>query len=212
MEQLVITASLETLYMVCISMGIGTLIGLIFAIFLVLTKPKGLNPRPFLFHTIELFLNVFRSIPFIILIILMIPFTRFWVGTSIGTTAATLPLTLAAGLLITRVIEDALNTTPKGLIEVGNALGVSHLKIIIQIQLREALPLIISGLTTVAINVIGFSAMAGTVGGGGLGDLALRYGYQRYDFTLLLVIVIILVVMVQVVQMIGNSLSIKMQK
>ena len=212
MEQLIIKATIETIYMVGISMGIGTLLGLFFAILLTLVKPNGLNPRPLIFQTLELFLNVFRSIPFIILIILMIPFTRFWVGTSIGTTAATLPLTFAAGLLITRVIEDALNTTSKGLVEVGKALGSANLKIILQIQLREAIPLIISGLTTVAINIIGFSAMAGTVGGGGLGDLALRYGYQRYDFTILILVVIILVVMVQVVQMIGNYFSLKLKK
>lgn len=212
MEQLVLQASLETLMMVSISMILGTGIGALLAIVLTLTKPTGLSPKPFLFQVLELFLNVFRSIPFIILIILMIPFTRFWVGTSIGTAAATLPLTFAASLLMTRVIEDALHTTPKGLIEVGKALGVSNLKIILKIQFREALPLMVSGITTVSINIIGFSAMAGTVGGGGLGDLALRYGYQRYDFTLLIIVVIILVIMVQCVQMSGNFLSLRLKK
>ncbi len=212
MEQLVFQSFLETLIMVSISMGLGTLIGMILATFLVLTKPQGLLPKPWIYHSLEIFLNTFRSIPFIILIILMIPFTRFWVGTSIGTGAATLPLTVAASLLITRIIEDALNTIPKGLIEVGKALGATNLQIILKIQLLEALPLIISGLTTITINVIGFSAMAGTVGGGGLGDLAIRYGYQRYDFTLLIVIVIILILMVQCVQMVGNFLSKKLMK
>lgn len=212
MEQLVISSVMETLIMVGISMIFGTIIGIILAGCLVLTKPLGLLPSPFIFQGLGFFLNTFRSIPFIILIILMIPFTRFWVGTSIGTAAATLPLTFAASLLITRVIEDALNTIPRGLIEVGKALGASPLQIIIKIQLREALPLIISGLTTVSINIIGFSAMAGTVGGGGLGDLAIRYGYQRYDFTLLVLIVIILVAMVQCTQMIGDYLSVKLKK
>lgn len=212
MEQLVFQSFLETLMMVGISMVLGTLIGMILATFLVLTKPLGLWPKPWIYQSLEMSLNAFRSIPFIILIILMIPFTRFWVGTSIGTTAATLPLTFASSLLITRLIEDALNTIPKGLIEVGRALGASNLQIIMKIQFREALPLIISGLTTVAINVIGFSAMAGTVGGGGLGDLAIRYGYQRYDFTLLIIIVIILMAMVQCVQMLGTYLSQKTKK
>lgn len=212
MEQLVIHSLIETLVMVGISMVVGTIIGLIFAVILVLTKPSGLWPRSFIFQFLSLVLNAFRSIPFIILIILMIPFTRFWVGTSIGTAAATLPLTFAASLLITRVIEDALNTTSKGLIEVGKALGASNVQIIMKIQFREALPLIISGLTTIGINIIGFSAMAGTVGGGGLGDLAIRYGYQRYDFTLLFIIVIILIAMVQCVQMIGNYLSVQLKK
>jgi len=212
MEQLVINASLETLIMVSISMILGTLIGVVLASLLILTKPSGLWPKPIPYQVLGFILNAFRSIPFIILIILMIPFTRFWVGTSIGTAAATLPLTFAAGLLITRIIEDALNTTPKGLIEVGKALGASSLQIIIKIQFREALPLIISGLTTVSINIIGFSAMAGTVGGGGLGDLAIRYGYQRYDFTLLIIIVMILIAMVQCVQMLGNFLSATLKK
>ena len=164
MEQLVIHSIIETLMMVSISMVLGTAIGILLAGLLVLTKPTGLWPHSLIFQTLGMVLNAFRSIPFIILIILMIPFTRFWVGTSIGTAAATLPLTFAASLLIARVIEDALNTIPKGLIEVGKALGASNLQIIKNIQFREALPLIISGLTTVSINIIGFSAMAGTVG------------------------------------------------
>lgn len=212
MEQLVIHSTFETLVMVGTSMGFGTLIGIIFACLLVLTKPTGLWPHALVFQFLGMILNVLRSIPFIIFIILMIPFTRFWIGTSIGTAAATLPLTFAASLLIARVIEDALNTVPKGLIEVGKALGATNLQIIMKIQLREALSLIISGLTTVTINIIGFSAMAGTVGGGGLGDLAIRYGYHRYDFTLLFIIVIILIFMVQCVQMVGNYLSAKLKK
>ncbi|MBY0272596.1 MAG: ABC transporter permease [Alphaproteobacteria bacterium] len=212
MEQLVLHSFLETLFMVTASMFFGTAIGIFLAFLLVLTKPSGLWPKPWISQSLGVFLNAFRSIPFIILIILMIPFTRFWVGTSIGTAAATLPLTFAASLLIARIIEDALNTTSKGLIEVGKALGASNLQIIFKIQLREALPLIVSGLTTVSINIIGFSAMAGTVGGGGLGDLAIRYGYQRYDFTLLVLIVIILIIIVQCVQMTGNFLEAKLKK
>lgn len=212
MKQLVLQSFLETLEMVGVSMILGTIIGMILATLLVLTKPSGLWPKPLIYQTLGIILNAFRSIPFIILIILMIPFTRFWVGTSIGTAAATLPLTFAASLLIARIIEDALNTIPKGLIEVGKALGASNLQIIIKIQFREALPLIVSGLTTISINIIGFSAMAGTVGGGGLGDLAIRYGYQRYDFTLLVIIVIILIAMVQCVQMLGDFLSARLKK
>ena len=212
MKQLVLQSFIETVEMVGVSMALGTIIGSLLAILLVLTKPSGLWPRSYLHQILGIGLNAFRSIPFIILIILMIPFTRFWVGTSIGTAAATLPLTFAASLLIARVIEDALNTTPKGLIEVGKALGASNLQIILKIQFREALPLIISGLTTISINIIGFSAMAGTVGGGGLGDLAIRYGYQRYDFTLLIIIVIILIAMVQCVQTLGNFVSARLRK
>lgn len=212
MEQLVFHSFLETLVMVGVSMVLGTLLGMVLAVLLVLTKPSGLWPKPLFFQPLGMVLNAFRSIPFIIFIILMIPLTRLCVGTSIGTTAAILPLMFAASLLIARIIEDALNTTPKGLIEVGKALGASNLQIILKIQFREALPLIVSGLTTVSITLIGFSAMAGTVGGGGLGDLAIRYGYQRYDFTLLIVIVIILMVFVQCVQMTGEFLQTKLKK
>lgn len=212
MISLIIQSSLETLYMVGLSMILGSVLGSVIAIILVLTKPGGLSTHPLIYRFLGIIVNIFRSIPFIILIILMIPITRFCIGTTIGTTAATLPLTFAATLLIGRVIEEALNTVPKSLIEVGQALGASKLQIIIKIQLREALPLIIAGLTTISINVIGFSAMAGTVGGGGLGDLALRYGYQRYDFTLLTFIVIVLIGLVQGVQTLGDWLSRKLRK
>lgn len=212
MISLVIQSSLETLYMVVVSMVLGSILGVVIATLLVLTKPKGLYPHPFMYHLLGTIVNIFRSIPFIILIIVMIPVTRLWIGTAIGTTAATLPLTFAASLLIGRVIEEALNTVPKELIEVGKACGASRLQIIFKIQFREALPLIVTGLTTIAINVIGFSAMAGTVGGGGLGDLAIRYGYQRYDFTLLTIIVIILIAFVQCVQSMGDLLSRKLRK
>jgi D-methionine transport system permease protein len=212
MEQLILNSCLQTLNMVIVSMVLGTLFGTALASLLILTKPGGLRPHRLIYQLLGMILNTFRSIPFIILIILMIPVTRFLVGTAIGTWAATLPLTLASTLLIARIIEDALGTTPKGLIEVGKALGAPPLQIIFKIQFREALPLIVSGLTTVTINIIGFSAMAGTVGGGGLGDLAIRYGYQRYDFTLLLWIVIILVVLVQLVQMSGDYLSRKLKR
>jgi len=212
MSQLVFNSFLETLMMVCVSVFLGTIIGAGLACLLVITKPSGLWPKPWIAGSLGLVLNAFRSIPFIILIILMIPITRFFVGTSIGTAAATLPLTLAASLLIGRLMEDALNTIPKGLIEVGKALGASNWQIITKIQFREALPLIVSGLTTVSINIIGFSAMAGTIGGGGLGDLAIRYGYQRYDFTLLIWIVIVLIVLVQIVQMTGDYISTKLKR
>jgi D-methionine transport system permease protein len=138
---------------------------------------------------------------------LLTPLTRFLVGSSIGTTAALVPLTLASALLVTRMVEGALSTVPQGLVETGLAMGASRWQIIQKILLPEALPLIVSGMTTVIINVIGFSAMAGAVGGGGLGDLAIRYGYQRYDFYLLLWIVGILIVLVQVIQLLGDSLS-----
>jgi D-methionine transport system permease protein len=212
MEQLIISSCLQTLLMVGFSVCIGTAVGAGLAYLLVLTKPSGLMPKPWVFNSLGLVLNAFRSIPFIILIILLIPFTRLVVGTSIGTAAATLPLTIAASLLIARVIEDALNTIPKGLVEVGKAVGATNLQIITRIQFREAMPLIVSGLTTVTINIIGFASLAGAVGGGGLGDLAIRYGYQRYDFTLLLFIVIILIVLVQIVQMTGDYLSRKLKK
>src|SRR5262249_44040291 len=150
--------------------------------------------------------NAFRSIPYIILIVLLIPFTRLLVGSSIGLWAAIVPLAVAGFLLIARIGEEAFLTVPKELIETGQAMGATLRQIILKILIPEATPRLVGGITTIVINLIGFSAMAGAVGGGGLGDLAIRYGYQRYELVILAVIVIILVFFVQVVQMMGDYL------
>jgi D-methionine transport system permease protein len=156
--------------------------------------------------------NAIRSIPYIILVVLLMPVTRLIVGSSIGTLAAIIPLSLAGTLLIARMVEDSLRNVPQELVEVGLAMGASKRQIITKILLYEAMPSITAGITTVLINLIGFSAMAGTVGGGGLGDLAIRYGYQRYDLSLMGVIVVVLVILVQGIQMVGDFISRKLSK
>jgi D-methionine transport system permease protein len=212
MTDLIIKSLLETLSMVTISSIISIVLGIPLAIALTITRPGGLTPNPFLFQSTNFLVNAVRSIPYIILTVLLVPVTRFLVGTSIGTKAAIIPLSLAGLLLVARVTEDALRVVPHSLSELGLAFGARYRQIIIKILLPEALPSIISGITTVIINLIGFSAMAGAVGGGGLGDLAIRYGYQRYDLTLMTIIVILLIVMVQIVQSIGNWLTHKLTK
>lgn len=196
----------ETVMMVGVSSLFSLVLGLPIAILLVTSRAGGIRPNPWLYQGLGAFVNAARSIPYIILTVLLMPVTRVLVGSSIGTWAATLPLTIAGSLLIARVVEDCLRSVPQGLVEVGLAAGATHTQIVRTILLSEALPSMIGGVTTVVVNIIGFSAMAGAVGGGGLGDLAIRYGYQRYDITLTLVIVAILIGMVQSVQMVGNYL------
>jgi len=203
-DQLILQGTLETLLMVFASTLIGGFIGLPLGILLYNTSENGLNPCKRTYQPLSLIINSTRSIPYIILTVLLIPFTRFMIGTSIGTISAIIPLSLAAALLIARSVEDALQAVPKGLSEVGVSLGATSLQTIIKIILPEGLPSIIAGITTVTINIVGYSAMAGTVGGGGLGDLAIRYGYQRYDTLLVFIIVVVLIVFVQAIQMFGQ--------
>lgn len=212
MVNLLMTSFLETLKMVGISSLLSVLFGLPLAVWLAITTKGGVKENAFAYALSSLLVNAARSIPYIILMILMMPFTRLLVGSTIGVGAATVPLTLAGILLFARLAEDTLKQTDQGLIEVGLASGATTPQIIKSILLPEALPSIISSTTTVIINLIGFSAMAGAVGGGGLGDLAIRYGYQRYELELLFYIVVILIALVQLVQMIGNYLVKKVTK
>jgi D-methionine transport system permease protein len=212
MTDLVLKSLYETFTMVGVSSIFSVILGIPLAILLVTSRPGGLAPHPLLFQTLNLLVNATRSIPYIILTVLLMPVTRWLVGTSIGTMAAIIPLTLAGLLLIARVTEDALRVVPHGLLEVGLAGGARRSQIITKILLPEAFPHIISGITTVVINLIGFSAMAGAVGGGGLGDLAIRYGYQRYDVALMTLIVVILIIIVQIVQSFGTWLTHKLTK
>ncbi len=202
--QLILQGTIETLLMVFGSTFIGALMGLPLGVLLYNASEDGLNPCPRLYQPLSLVINSARSIPYIILTVLLIPFTRLIIGTSIGTMSAIIPLSIAAALLIGRCVEDALQAVPKGLSEVGVSLGATSFQTIKKIILPEGLPSIIAGITTVTINVVGYSAMAGTVGGGGLGDLAIRYGYQRYDTLLVFIIVAILIVLVQAIQMFGQ--------
>lgn len=197
--------------MVIVSCSFGSLIGIPVGLFLYLSHVKVIAvPKP-VHQLIEGIINIFRSIPFIILLIFMIPVTRFLVGTSIGTTAAIVPLVVSCSPYIARTTESVLHELDKVLIQVGNSLGASSFQIIRYILIPEALPGLVNGLTITLVNLISYSAMAGTIGGGGLGDLAIRYGYQRFNFTVMFVTIVILVVLVQCIQVFGRRISTRLR-
>lgn len=194
----------ETLYMVLVSGLLALIFGLTLGVLLFSTRQTNLLPMPLLNKTLSLMVNMARSIPFIILMLAIIPFTRFLVGTSIGTSAAIVPLTLATVPFFARMLENNLNQLPPGLIETGLAMGATTWQLIPAILLTEALPGTVGTLTTTFITLIGYSAMAGAVGGGGLGDLAIRYGYQRFNVGVMLMTILILIALVQGIQYLGD--------
>lgn len=206
MLQLLLQATWQTLFMVTLAMVFGLLVGLPLAVALFVTAPHRLMANPWVHKPLSFLINTLRSLPYLILLVALLPVTRWLVGSSIGTLAASVPLGLAASVLIARVGQDAFQGVPKGLFEAALALGATRWQIITRVLIPEALPAFISGTLIVLINLIGFSAMAGAVGGGGLGDLAIRYGYQRYDVSTLLAVTAILIVMVQTLQSIGETL------
>lgn len=197
-------ATFQTIYMVLGSGLLATLLGLPLGIFLFITRPGGILENAPVYQIANSVVNILRSAPFIILLVAIIPLTRWIVGTSIGTTAAIVPLSIAAIPFLGRVVETALIEIPAGLIEAGYVMGATRNQIIRYILLPEALPTIIQGLTLMLITLIGYSAMAGAIGGGGLGDLAIRYGYQRFDITTMSLTVIVLIIIVQLVQWTGD--------
>ena len=200
-------ATLQTLYMVAVSGLIGTAIGLPLGVFLATSKRGELMSAPLANRILGLIVNAMRSIPFIILVVAIIPFTRAIAGTSIGTTAAIVPLTLAAAPFIARIVETAIRDVDGGLIEAARAMGAGPGQIIRKVLLPEALPGIVLGLTLAMVSLIGYSAMVGAVGGEGLGDLGIRYGYQRFMPGVMLVVVVVLIVLVQAVQSTGEWIA-----
>jgi len=202
-EQLVIATG-ETLLMTFLSGFFAIILGFPLGVFLFLTKKNQLLANKALNHVLNLVVNIGRSIPFVILMIAVIPFTRFIVGTSIGTAAAIVPLAIAAIPFFARMVENALLEVSSGLIEAALSMGATTKQTIFKVLVPEAMPNIIHGITISLITLIGFSAMAGAVGGGGLGDLAIRYGYQRFDVAVMLETIVILVILVQLVQSFGN--------
>ena len=197
----------ETVYMVLVSMIVASLIGIPLGVLLATTaKGQILECMP-LNRAIGAVVNALRSIPFIILMVAIIPFTRFIVGTSIGTTAAMVPLVLASIPFIGRQVETSLREVPAGLVEAALSMGATPYQIVRRVLLPEAMPSIVAQLTTVIIALVGESAMAGAIGGGGLGDLAIRYGYQRFRPDIMIATVVILIILVQIVQFLGNRLA-----
>lgn len=202
----------QTLYMVSVALVIGSLIGIPLGILLVVTRTNGIWPNAIIHHVLNPIINILRSVPFIILLIAIVPFTKLLVGTSIGTTAAIVPLTVYVAPYIARLIENSLLEVDDGIIEAANAMGASPVQIIRYFLLPEALGSLILSITTAIIGLIGATAMAGTVGGGGIGDMALVYGYQRFDTLVILITVIVLVIIVQLIQSLGNVLARKVRR
>lgn len=202
----------ETIYMVVVSMAIASAIGVPLGVLLHTTAKGQILENIFINQTVGSVVNAVRSIPFIILMVAIIPLTRFLVGSAIGTTAAIVPLVIASIPFIGRQVETSLKEVPSGLVEAALAMGATPAQIITKVLLPEAMPGIVSQLTTVIIALVGESAMAGAIGGGGLGDLAIRYGYQRFRPEVMLATVVVLIVLVQLVQFIGNTLAKKLDK
>lgn len=200
-------AAWETFYMVLVSGGLSFLFGLPLGVLLSITRKQGILEQPLTHKIIGMLVNVTRSIPFIILLVALIPLTRLLIGTSIGTHAALVPLTIGAIPFVARIVENALAELQPSLIEMGLALGASPFQIITRIMLPEAMPAIINGFTLTLVSLVGYSAMAGAMGGGGLGDIAIRYGYQRFNTEVMIYTIILLVLFVQVIQYTGDWLA-----
>ena len=205
-------ATLQTLYMVAVSAVLGTVLGLPLGVFLATSQRGELLSAPWLNKVLGLVVNAARSVPFIILVVAIIPFTRLIAGTSIGTTAAIVPLTIAAVPFIARLVENAIREVDAGLIEAARAMGATPYQIIRKVLVPEALPGLTLGLTLAVVSLIGYSAMVGAVGGEGLGDLGIRYGYQRFMPDVMLAVVVILIVLVQLVQSIGEWIAARVDK
>jgi len=203
-------ATLETVFMTFASTVLASLLGFPLGTFLYVTSPTGLAPMRITYSIVSRIVNLLRSLPFIILMILLIPFTRMIINTSIGPTAVIIPLSIAAAPFVARVVESALEEVKKGVLTAARAMGSTNLQIIFKVLIPEALPALISGLALTIINLIGYSAMAGALGGGGLGDLAIRYGYYRFRIDVTIAAVIIILILVEAVQMTGTAISRKL--
>ena len=212
MGDIILKAFNETVFMTFYSTIFSVILGFILAVILTISAEDGLRPNKIIYKVLDVIINILRSFPFIILMVFIIPLTRAIVGTSIGKEAAIVPLTFAAAPFVARIIESSLREVDKGVIEAAKSFGASDLHIIFKVMLKEAVPSIVSGLTLTIISIIGYSAMAGTVGGGGLGYLAVSYGYQRFQKDVMIVTVIILIIRVQALQMLGNYLYKKLNK
>jgi D-methionine transport system permease protein len=208
--RLVGNATLQTLIMVFFSTVFSMLLGLPVGVLLCVSSPEdqgGIKPMKVLNQVLGRIVNVLRSFPFLILMIVLFPLSRLILGKSIGTAATIVPLSIAAAPFVARVIESALKEVDPGVIQAAKAMGSTNKQIVFKVLLPEAMPSLVSGVTLTIINLIGYSAMAGTIGGGGLGDLAIRYGFQRWRTDVLLAAVVVILVMVEIIQVIGNKIS-----
>lgn len=204
MFDIILKATGQTLYMVFYSTLFSIILGFIPAIILTLTAPDGLKPNKVIYETLSFIINIFRSFPFVILMVVIIPLTRIIAGTTIGTKAAIVPLTVCAIPFIARIFENSLRETDYGVIEAAKSFGASNFDILFRVYFKESIPRMLNGVVLLIINLLGYSAMAGTLGGGGIGDIAIRYGYQKYSTAYLVICSLILIVIVQLIQMVGN--------
>ena len=207
LSQLLLQGTLDTLYMTLVSTAIAYLIGIPLGVILVITRRDGICPAPKTNAVLGTIVNIMRSVPFLLLIIVLIPFTRLVAGTSIGATATIVPLIVGAAPFIARMVESSLLEVDAGVVEAAQAMGASPWQIVTKVLLKESVPSLVTGAAIALTTILGYSAMAGAVGGGGLGDLAIKYGYHRYQTDVLLLTLIILVLLVQVIQALGNALA-----
>ena len=208
--KLVAESTLQTIQMVFWSTVFSLIMGLPLGVLLHVTDKEdqgGIIPRPVLNEVLSRVVNVLRSFPFLILMILLMPVARFILGTTIGTKAAVVSLSIAAAPFVARIIETSLKEVDPGVVQAAKAMGSTNWQIIVKVMLPEALPSLVSGVTLTIINLIGYSAMAGTIGGGGLGDLAIRYGYQRFRSDVMFAAVVVTIILVELVQFVGNRIS-----
>ena len=205
-QQLLLNATGETLYMVLLAALFTVAIGLPVGILLFLTRPQGILPNRGVSWLLNALVNTGRALPFVVLLIALIPFTRLLVGTTLGSTAAIVPITLGAFPFFARIVENALDEVDRGRIEAVVSMGGTLWHIVSRVLLPEALPALVAGITLTIVMLIGFSAMAGVVGGGGLGDLAIRYGYQRFDNQIMAATIVVLLALVMLIQKLGDRL------
>ncbi|WP_271716117.1 methionine ABC transporter permease [Anaeromicropila herbilytica] len=211
-SDMLVQGMLDTLYMTLVATIIAYLFGLPIGILAEVTSKDGIHPMPVINKVLGFIINVGRSIPFIILLVAIMPFTRMVIGTTIGPKAATVPLIIGAIPFIARLVENSLKELDKGVIEAARSMGASDMQIVFKVMLVEALPSIILGVSLSSITLVGYTAMAGTVGGRGLGDIAIRYGYYRYQPDVMIITIILLVILVQIIQSIGQLISKKIDK
>ena len=206
-REMILNGILETLYMTVVSTLFGYVFGLPMGVLLCISDKDGLKPHPVLYKILDFIANIVRSVPFLILLILLIPFTRFLLGKSYGSTATIVPLTVAAIPFIARMVESSLKEVDNGVVEAARAMGAGTMRIILRVLLVEARTSLITGATIAIGTILGYSAMAGAVGGGGLGDIAVRYGYYRYQTDIMIVTVILLIMIVQIFQSVGMLIA-----
>lgn len=204
--------TLETLYMTGLSTVFAYVFGLPLAILVIITKKDGLSPHPKLNAVLEWLINIGRSIPFLILMVALMPFTRLVAGKAIGPNAAIVSLVIGAIPFVARMVEGSLEEIDRGVIEAAQTMGASNWEIICKVYLPESLPSLVRGLSITTITLIGYSAMGGAVGAGGLGDIAIRYGYHRYEYDVMVVTIVLLILIVQIIQCVFNSLAKKIDK